>query len=71
MSNNNNTSTSGGIGFAGLLGIVFIVLKLCNVIEWSWWWVLAPFWIPFGIAIIDFLITIVGAFIWGRSRKGH
>ena len=71
MSNNSNTSTSGGIGFAGLLGIVFIVLKLCHVIEWSWWWVLAPFWIPFGIVIICFLIYIIGAFIWGRSRKGY
>lgn len=47
---------SGGIGVPGLLGIVFIVLKLCGVISWSWWWVLAPFWIPFvlffGVLII-------------------
>jgi len=33
------------IGIAGVLGIVFIVLKLCEVIAWSWLWVLAPFWI--------------------------
>ena len=71
MSNSNSTSTSGGIGFTGLLTIVFIALKLCNVIEWSWWWVLSPIWISFGIAIICFLITVVGAFIWGRSRKGY
>lgn len=35
------------ISFAGALTIVFIVLKLCNVIAWSWVWVLSPFWISF------------------------
>lgn len=39
------TKTSGnGIGFLGLLAIVFITLKLCNVINWSWWWVTSPLW---------------------------
>ncbi|MBO7079908.1 MAG: hypothetical protein J6W64_08890 [Bacilli bacterium] len=49
-------NTSGGIGFCGLLTIVFIVLKLCKVISWSWVWVLAPIWIPTLIAIILLLI---------------
>lgn len=40
-----STSSSGGIGFAGLLTIVFITLKLIGTISWSWWWVLAPIWI--------------------------
>jgi len=40
------TVSSGGIGFSGLLAIVFITLKLCGVIAWSWWWVLSPLWIP-------------------------
>ena len=35
---------TGGIGMTGLLQIAFIVLKLCKVIDWSWWWVLAPTW---------------------------
>jgi len=70
MSNNNNTSTSSGIGFTGLLTLVFIVLKLCNVIEWSWLWVLSPIWISFGVVIILYLITLIGILIWGRSRKG-
>lgn len=48
---NKNNSTSGGIGFTGLLTIVFIVLKLCHVIEWSWLWVLSPIWISFIISI--------------------
>lgn len=40
-----SSSSSGGIGFAGLLTIVFIVLKLIGKIDWSWWWVLSPIWI--------------------------
>jgi hypothetical protein len=54
MENKNNTS--GGIGFCGLLTIVFIVLKLCKVISWSWVWVLAPTWVPTLIAIVLLLI---------------
>jgi hypothetical protein len=34
---NNSGAASGGVGFAGLLTIAFIVLKLTNVISWSWW----------------------------------
>lgn len=56
-----NNSTSGGIGFTGLLTIVFIVLKLLHVIEWSWLWVLAPLWISaiFVLIIIIIYITIL------------
>lgn len=38
-------ATNGGIGIAGLLFITFLVLKLCGVITWSWWWVTAPLWL--------------------------
>lgn len=41
----------GGIGFCGLLTVVFIALKLGGIIGWSWWWILAPLWIPCAIAI--------------------
>ena len=44
------------IGFSFLLGLAFIVLKLCKVIAWSWWWVTAPFWIPAALAILALLI---------------
>lgn len=47
------------ISIIGLLGIAFIVLKLCNVINWSWIWVLAPFWIPLGIIIIIIVIIAI------------
>ena len=52
---NNKTTTTGGIGFTGLLQVAFIVLKLCGVIAWPWKWVLAPLWIGAIIAAV-FLI---------------
>lgn len=55
-----NNSSSGGIGFCGLLTIVFIILKLCNVIAWSWVWVLSPLWIPALIILgILFIATVI------------
>ncbi len=47
----NQTSTSSGISFTGLLTIVFITLKLCKVITWSWLWVLSPLWISLAVAL--------------------
>jgi len=58
----NTTSSSGGIGFCGLLAILFIALKLTDNIDWSWLWVLSPIWIPFALA---FLIIIVSAIAIG------
>lgn len=57
MSKTSTTSTS-GIGFTGLLTIVFIVLKLTNVINWSWLWVLSPVWISFALVIAIILIGL-------------
>lgn len=55
-----NSKTAGdGAGFASLLTIAFIVLKLCKVIDWSWWWVLSPFLIPVGIALIVLAVFII------------
>jgi len=61
----NNSTASGGIGFFGLLAIVFITLKLCGVIAWSWWWVLAPLWIPAAIVIVLIAIVFICALISG------
>lgn len=58
MSKNNNSSST-GISFLDLLAIVFIVLKLTGYIDWSWWWVLSPIWIPVIILLIIY-------FVWGR-----
>jgi hypothetical protein len=66
MSDTKTTST-GGIGFGGLLAILFIALKLTGVITWSWWWVLSPLWIPlalFGAVLLGFLVVIaIGALL--------
>ncbi len=68
MSNNNSSSSSGGIGFVGLLTICFIVLKLCHVIEWSWWWVWSPVLIAASIvAAILFVLGVVALFVLGRK----
>lgn len=49
----------GGIGFSGLLAVVFITLKLCHVINWPWLWVLSPIWLPIAIALVVFLMVLV------------
>jgi len=58
------TSVDIGGGFTGLLTIVFIILKLCNVIDWSWWWVLSPLWIPIIFTIIIVLIILITVVIY-------
>lgn len=40
-----------GSGVTDVLGVAFVVLKLCGVIDWSWWWVTAPFWGPLVLAL--------------------
>lgn len=69
----NNTTVHSGIGFTGLLQIVFIVLKLLDKIDWSWFWVLAPTWISVALAItivaIFLLIGVIVAAIENRPKK--
>ena len=55
----NDVKASGGIGFGGLLTIVFIVLKLTKVIDWSWWWVTCPLWIPVAIFVVLVIIVLL------------
>lgn len=56
MDNNSNSKT--GIGFTGMLQLLFIALKLVGVIDWSWIWVLSPIWIT-GIVIIIAVIVLI------------
>lgn len=58
MGSSSSSSSSSGIGFTGLLTIAFIVLKLTEVIDWSWWWVLSPLWI--GAAIVLTILVFFG-----------
>lgn len=53
-------------GFSTLLGIAFIVLKLCKVINWAWVWVLAPIWISWAVFAILVIITLIIAWIANR-----
>ena len=63
MSDSKSSSSSGGIGFYGLLTILFIGLKLTNHIDWSWWWVLSPLWIGFALWAVIVVLFLVGAAI--------
>lgn len=62
MSKSTNSS-SGGIGFCGLLTILFIGLKLTGYIDWSWWWVLSPIWITFAVVGVIVLAAVAFALI--------
>lgn len=55
---------SGGIGFCGLLTIVFIILKLTKVICWSWLWAVSPLWIG---ALLNLIITVIAVIIGLKS----
>ena len=52
----NKSSSGSGIGFIGLLQLLFITLKLVGVIDWSWLWVLSPIWISLIIVVICLII---------------
>ena len=60
------SSASGGIGFAGLLTVAFVVLKLMNIITWSWLWVLSPLWI--GFLLIVAIITVADRYM--ETKRG-
>lgn len=51
-------ASSNGIGLSGLLGVLFVGLKLTGYINWPWVWVLSPFWIP--LVIVLALVLIAG-----------
>ena len=50
---------NGGIELGTILFIVFLILKLCGTINWSWWWVTSPIWIHFGFIIIVIIISAI------------
>ena len=57
------TETTGGVSAISLLGIAFIVLKLCGVIDWSWWWVTAPFWMPITLLLMVLITGLVAVLL--------
>lgn len=50
-----NSNSNKGLSVLQLLGIAFVILKLCNIINWSWWWVTLPFYFPFIILFFVWL----------------
>ncbi len=77
MSENSNAA-SGGLSVTGLLGVLFIGLKLCGKIDWSWWWVLCPFWGPVVLVLVVAAIVLIVALVvmdvatlsaWTLSRR--
>ena len=54
-----DSSSSGGVSFTGLLTVAFVVLKLTEVVQWSWWWVLSPVWIVAGLYVLFLLVAVL------------
>lgn len=71
MNENTGTVSRGGIGITGLFSLAFVILKLCGVIKWSWWWVLAPTWIPttFFVALMLFCLLMAVICNYGKSNR--
>lgn len=61
---NSGVGPLGVIGYCEALNLLLIALKLCNLIDWSWWWVMAPLWLPvaavLAIALIGALVRLIG-----------
>jgi len=64
-----SSSSSSGIGFCGLLTILFVALKLLDKIDWSWWWVLAPLWMPITATLTVIMCLGLIAFITWMVNK--
>jgi hypothetical protein len=52
-------TSSGGISAAFALFLIFLVLKLVGLIDWSWWWVTCPLWIGFALIIAVLLVIVL------------
>ena len=61
---NDDDKRSSGVTFTSLLGLTFVVLKLCKVIDWSWWLVLLPFYFPLFFLVVA-LVALLISFIMG------
>ena len=62
-------SSCGGIGLGTTLFVVFLVLKLCGIIDWSWWWVFAPLWVPVAALILLVILLAITGRIKIISKK--
>jgi hypothetical protein len=65
MTDTRTSSESGGVGFFGLLTLLFIGLKLTGYIKWSWSWVLSPLWISMALGVVIVAIALI--VVWVKS----
>lgn len=69
MSKSNSVQSSGGIGVLGLLGVLFVGLKLAGIITWSWWYVTLPFWGGIALVLSILAVVFIGALIVAAASK--
>ena len=64
-----NSGISYSLILAILLTVAFVVLKLCKVISWSWWWVVSPLWIDFALSIVIVIVIAVISIILSKNKE--
>jgi len=66
-----SSAAGGGVGLGSLLFLVFLTLKLCGVIDWSWWWVTCPLWGPiaFALGILAIVAIPCGLYLMFSGRR--
>ena len=70
MNESKNQKVATGTSLPTLLTVLFVALKLCGIINWSWWWVLSPIPITLGIAVVVFAIVLAVVTIGsGKTKK--
>ncbi|MFE7717535.1 hypothetical protein ACFU44_00665 [Nocardia rhizosphaerihabitans] len=74
MAESNPVRTSAGVGILGWVSLIFLTLKLTDVIAWSWFWVTAPLWAPLAIlaVVLGFITLVAGAVsLFANDKKGR
>lgn len=64
-----NSGISYSLILAILLTVAFVVLKLCKVISWSWWWVFSPLWIDFALSIVIVIVIAIVSIILSKNKE--
>lgn len=67
--NDYNSKNHKEIGLLNVIGVVFVILKLCGVIKWSWIWVLCPFWVGMIGTIVSLIIALIMAAMIEKINK--
>lgn len=65
----NIKASSDGIGIGTVLFLIFLVLKLTNYIDWSWWWITSPLWLPLVTGLTIAALAVLLALIIETIKK--